>query len=301
MTRRKRDAREGQAHRFGGDWTSKKLDILRRYLISYSTALQKQPFKTAYIDAFAGTGYRASKQADQEGYLPFPDLAEENPQALLEGSARMALGVTPRFDRYVFIEKDPDRCAELKRLQEEFPDLAGDIQVKPGEANATIQKLCRKNWENHRAVLFLDPYGMQVEWRTIEAVAGTGAIDLWLLVPLGIGLNRLLPQHGQIPAGWRHRLDSFLGTDDWYKAFYEEETTPRLFGEQQVSKVGIEKIGRYFIDRLKQVFPGVAPNPSVLTNSANSPLYLFCFAVGNPNERARSIALRIARHILENE
>ena len=42
------------------------------------------------------------------------------------------------------------------------------------------QDLCHKDWSSHRAVLFLDPYGMQVEWTTIEAIARTGAIDLWL-------------------------------------------------------------------------------------------------------------------------
>ena len=33
--------------------------------------------------------------------------------------------------------------------------------------------------------LFLDPYGMQVEWATIESIAHTQAIDLWLLFSAG--------------------------------------------------------------------------------------------------------------------
>lgn len=33
--------------------------------------------------------------------------------------------------------------------------------------------------------MFLDPYGMQVDWATIEAIAKTKAIDLWILFPLG--------------------------------------------------------------------------------------------------------------------
>ncbi|HSN87955.1 MAG TPA: three-Cys-motif partner protein TcmP, partial [Thermoanaerobaculia bacterium] len=78
---------EGPAHRFGGDWTATKLEILRRYLEAYTTALKNQPFRTAYIDAFAGTGYRVLKHADPETSLLFSDLAEEAPQKLLEGSA----------------------------------------------------------------------------------------------------------------------------------------------------------------------------------------------------------------------
>src|SRR5881227_2645474 len=90
-------------HRFGGDWTTTKLQILERYLEAYTTALKKQPFKTAYIDAFAGTGYRNLRQTNEDPTLQFPDLAEEAPQSLLEGSARVALRVVPRFHRYIFI------------------------------------------------------------------------------------------------------------------------------------------------------------------------------------------------------
>jgi three-Cys-motif partner protein len=292
---------EGQAHRFGGDWTATKLAILKRYLEGYTKALRNQPFTKAYIDAFAGSGYRTLGQAGSNEELLFPDLAEEAPQKLLEGSASLALRTEPRFDRYIFIERDPGRCAQLESLQEDFPQLAADIRIKQGDANEVIRKLCKKDWRSHRAVLFLDPYGMQVEWSTIESVAKTRAVDLRLLFPLGIGVNRLLPRSGEIPAGWRNRLNLFLGTDDWEREFYQRETTTNLFGEETTTivKAGMETIGKYFVNRLRTVFPGVAPKPKVLTNSANCPLYLFCFAVGNP--RGKEIALRIANHILESD
>ena len=40
--------------RFGGPWTQEKLDILRRYLDTYTTALKNQPFTLTYIDALPG-------------------------------------------------------------------------------------------------------------------------------------------------------------------------------------------------------------------------------------------------------
>lgn len=75
-------------HRFGGDWTTTKLRILQSYLRAYTTALKKQPFTKVYIDAFAGTGYRTeSRETAADGRessrLLFPDLADEEPQALL--------------------------------------------------------------------------------------------------------------------------------------------------------------------------------------------------------------------------
>lgn len=48
-------------HRFGGNWTEQKLECVRKYLRAYTTIMSKQPFHYAYIDAFAGTGYRETE------------------------------------------------------------------------------------------------------------------------------------------------------------------------------------------------------------------------------------------------
>ena len=110
----------------------------------------------AYIDAFAGTGYREARQDDRTENgaqtLLLPDLAGAEPQALLDGSARLALKTDPRFDRYIFIERSAERCAQLELLREEFPALAADIQIRRGDANAEIRDLCAKDWSSHRAV-----------------------------------------------------------------------------------------------------------------------------------------------------
>jgi three-Cys-motif partner protein len=297
---RKSQRGRGDKHlAFGGDWTTTKLDLVADYLASYTTALKNTPFKKAYIDAFAGDGYRTEREGESSSQAPlFEDLAKPDAQALLDGSAVRALKIEPPFDRYVFIERSPARCKRLEALKSEFPGLARAMEIRQGDANEEIQALCRKNWRSHRAVLFLDPYGMQVEWKTIEAVAKTKAIDLWVLFPLGIGVNRLLKKSGGIPDLWSKRLNLLLGTADWYSEFYQVEKTTDLFGrpEDRVVKATMDTIGRYFVQRLTTVFAGVADNPKVLRNSANCPLYLLCFAVGNPN--GAKPALRIANHLL---
>lgn len=305
MTSNKRTP-SGGTHEFGGDWTTRKLDVLANYLKSYTKALKgkpsaQHPFRKAFIDAFAGTGYRSAPAGDAASTkqeILFPDIAAPGPQLLLDGSARRALTIDPPFDRYIFIERNAERCAQLEKLRAEFP--ARSIDIQRGDANQEIQRLCEKDWSSHRAVLFLDPYGMQVEWRTIEAIARTRAIDLWLLFPLGIGVNRLLTRSGQMPPSWRNRLNALLGTESWYDQFYKVESSPTLFDsdEEKVAKASMATIGQYFVRRLGELFPGVAKDPGVLRNSHNNPLYLFCFAVGN--ERGKTIALRIAEHLLKD-
>jgi three-Cys-motif partner protein len=181
-----------------------------------------------------------------------------------------------------------------------FPALASDIVIINADSNAYLRDICEnRRWDRNRAVLFLDPFGMQVTWDTMKAIAKTKAIDLWILFPLGIGVNRLLRRDAKISEGWQRRLDEFFGTQAWREAFYETTAEPGLFGvEAKIEKVAdFDGIARFFVERLRTIFPGVARNPLALHNSANTPLYLLCFAAGN--ERGAKTAVKIAQDILK--
>lgn len=292
-----------RAHRFGGDWTQQKLECVRKYLHAYTTIMSKQQFRFAYIDAFAGTGYRETESDEDPDELMFPDLVSPEVMDFHDGSVRNALEVQPSFMKYVFIEKNVNRYAELEEVRKEFllkAEFSEDmIECVHEDANKYLEDLCRKSWKTHRALVFLDPYGMQVEWTTIESIAKTQAIDLWLLFPLGT-VNRLLKRNGEILPSLRARLDLFFGEPDWYEAFYQTAKQISLFNEEeQWEKIGniFVTIERYFIERLEKIFRGVAINPLILRNSKNVPLYLLCFAAGNP--RGAPIAVKIAQEILE--
>jgi len=72
-----------------------------------------------------------------------------------------------------------------------------------------------------------------------------------------------------------------------------------LFGEEDFTtgKVAqFDGIGDYFVGRLRSIFKGgVAEPPLPLYSRCNIPLYLLCFAAGNPNAPS---ATKIARHTL---
>jgi three-Cys-motif partner protein len=285
---------------FGGGWTDDKLHRLGEYLKAYVTALKHKPFELVYIDAFAGTGYRELKDESSGGTL-FRELAEEEPQGFLDGSARIACSVDPPFDRYIFIERSASRAAHLRELRHEMPRLAGRITVDVADCNDYLPGLCTDiDWDRCRAVLFLDPFGMQVDWSTREAVARTRAIDVWMLFPLS-AVNRLLERTGQIPAERRDKLNRLFGDEGWHSRFYSEEAVPDLFaGERRVvrKRGSFRAIASYVNERLSSIFAGVAENPRLLCNSTGSPLFLLCFAVANPQPKALGLALRIASHIL---
>jgi three-Cys-motif partner protein len=279
-------------------WTQDKLDRVRKYLIAYSIIMRKRNLHYAYMDVFAGTGYHELKHLDGDSAPLFPEVSEPEMVAFLDGSARIALQVEPRFNKYIFIEKSSKKALELEKLRDEFVDRRDDIVVVNADANAFLQDLClNKSWRRHRAVLFLDPFGMQVSWQTMEAIARTKAIDTWILFPIG-AVNRLLKRNGEIRVGWKRRLDILFGDPDWYDVFFPKESSSGLFGEDvhKRRKSDMKMIEKYFNNRLASIFAAVAPNPYTLRNSNNAPLFLLCFAAANPN--AAKTAIKIAQDIL---
>jgi len=272
--------------------------------VEYTKIFTKNPaasfYTTIYVDALAGTGYRTDspKETSQENL--FPELNETDVQEFLKGSTRIALEVEPSFDQFVFVEKIEGRVDDLNNLKAQFPKKTDRIKILHGDCNQQLKRWCGEtNWHKHRAVVFLDPYGMQVGWELIETIARTRAIDLWILFPLGMAVNRMLTRGERPPKKWADTLTRIFGSDEWQMEFYRSETVDTLFGDQYIVDVkdaDFKKISKYFVHRLKSVFPYVSENPHPLRNSRNVPLFLLCFAAANPKKG--NIAVKIASHIL---
>jgi three-Cys-motif partner protein len=290
-------------HKFGGGWTEQKLRILDDYLTAYCRIFQLNPlakyFDTVYVDAFAGTGLIEQRKTSPDPVNLFAEFTESETIEFLKGSALRAL--QHPFTRYVFIEKAASRIAELEKLRSQSPHKSR-ILIQKGDANTRLIGLVNStDWNKCRAVVFLDPYGMQVDWKTIEKLGQTKAVDLWFLFPLGQAVMRLLRKEGEPPAEWQKALDRIFGTHEWHSRFYITTREPDFFEKEIVSthRVGDwQGVGLFMMERLKTVFHAVAPNPGVLLNSRNVPLYLFCFASANP--KGAPIALKIAGHLLKN-
>lgn len=103
------------------------------------------------------------------------------------------------------------------------------------------------------------------------------------------------------PLSWAKRLDEIFGTKSWADEFYTAKPSTLFEGigldvPASIERVAdYEKIGSYFVERLKSIFVAVS-EPLVLRNSRNSPLYLFCFAAGN--DKGATTGLKIAKDII---
>ena len=279
---------------FGGNWTEEKLGILEAYLNSYTTALKKHGFRLVYIDAFAGSGRILRGSGG--------DHAEQHDaRSLITGSAGRALAIGDRpFDRLVFVERDHDRCVELRQLRDQFGDRA--IEILEDDANLFLRSLNQSQYGNWRGVLFVDPFGVQLEWATVEHVASLRRVDMWLLFPVG-AIGRMLPvsrNPDDVEPSWADRLNIVFGGDRW-RDLYSHHQQVSLFGETVTFSQrapGVHGLLTIYKDRLKGLFgTRFLQESRTLRNSRNAPLFEFIFCAGHP--RGAPIAKRIAGHLIE--
>ncbi|HWT97505.1 MAG TPA: three-Cys-motif partner protein TcmP [Terriglobales bacterium] len=291
--------RHGAMQSFGGMHSKKKLEALAEYLKLFNTVLQKQSFQRYYIDLFAGSGGQYIGEDANQEQVELDLGAEEH--AFLEGSPRLALQTAPSFHHFVFSDFSQTNSQHLEKLKSEFPNR--HIDVRRGNAN-TVSKdvLSVIDWKRSRGVLFLDPFGAQVDWTLLEFVRSTEAIDVWYLFPTG-AVIRMTPRHGNIKETWAARLTSLLGTESWKAEFFKHTTQQTLFPdeaqrpERQVTASAVET---FVLQRLANLFPNSVKVCLRLNTVGNSPLYSLCFAASNPGKGGK-LAVRLAEAVIRTQ
>lgn len=286
-------SRTGSSPSFGGEWTETKLEILESYLNAYTTALKCKGFQLVYIDAFAGSG---EIRQDGSGHA---EVDERDARALIAGSAKRALRVDePPFDRLVFVEADPRRAKQLESLRRRHRHR--HIDVRNTDANEFLSGLEPSAYGNWRGVLFVDPFGAQVDWVTIKAVAQLRRLDMWLLFPVS-AVARMLPLSGDpadISTAWEGRLNRVYGGESW-RGLYAPDSQFGLFEDDPaaVRAPGVDGLLAIYRQQLEREFGDRLLDESrTLKQSTNSPLFELMFCAGHP--RGVEPAKRIARHLI---
>jgi len=286
---------------FGGPHTVRKLETVADYLNFYTRALSPR-FSLSYLDAFAGTGeIPLSKELPLLANL---DGGREI-ATLVEGSARRSLMIDVPFNRYEFSEIGRSKASELSDLKDEFPNI--DISITRKDANIAVTEFCESLSANNRAVIFLDPFGNQVNWKTLEVIAATRKVDLWYLFPAWIGVARQISKDGELTPEARRSIDKMFGPCDWESKFIDfiapkQYALPFEVGsdtELEAKKIAsADGVTRFMISRMKTIFKGGVLDHWLPLGKNGAHWYSLLFAWANPSKAASNLASKVAKDIM---
>lgn len=262
-------------HDVVGFWSEIKLEIIQKYLPAYTTIVSQQQarFRTVYVDAFAGSGTHISKETGE----------------FIKGSPALALETQPPFNEYHFIDLDQRKVSSLERLAAE----RADVTIYRGDCNRVLLESIfpRCKYEHYvRAVCLLDPYGLQLDWKVIEAAGKLRSMEIFLNFPV-MDINRnAIPRDSEKERPSQPELTRFWGDESWRDAAYDR--TPGLFGDDLLTKATNEALAKAFQSRLKEVagFQFV-PDPIPMRNSQHAIVYFLFFA--SPNKTGGKIVKEI--------
>lgn len=294
---------------FGDEHTRLKLEAVEKYLGIYTTALKSKNFELLYVDACAGSGSSIPKRAvakeipnsGQISLLP-ADGPVVDTDKIIVGSAIRALGLENPFTRYFFNDvKKSNIVALQKEVTGKFGHLADRVSITQFDANEMLHRICDEtNWKKSRAMVFLDPFGLQIKYETLVRIARTKAVDVWYLVPV-FAMFRQVRGDGEVLQDGGKSVDEALGTNEWRTMVaVQKKGQIDMFGEHPTGStraVDVAWFESVAMDRLKVAFDGRVIEQVLKLGKPNLHEFSLMFAWANPSEPAR-LAANLARAVL---
>lgn len=232
MAKKKEDyalASDGLIARVSGTWAKQKLSYLDDYVPPALKATERK-WQRHYVDLFAGPGLNIDRKTGEE----FPGSPLRALTLTAPGDARL------RFTHASLVNKNPACNAALEtRIARGIG--ANTIQLPKGH----VVQLCDDaNRVVFRILNDIDPqaYALVVAdierprhwpWSTVRALHSMGhrSIDLYLLFPLYMAINRMIAYEKDATQSSAQALTTFFGTEDWRSIADERITdvqSPRL-------------------------------------------------------------------------
>lgn len=271
-----------------GPWAKQKLAALERYLDYYTKVLKNQRWRTIYVDAFAGAGAAQIRTAADKAGKDSPSdqialIELDEQREIINGSPLVALEIANSFSRYVFVDPKSDRVEQLTAIAERYCDTR-QIDVRQEPAADAIAWLVSQSISKrtHRGVAFLDPFGTQLSWADIEKLANTGLFEVVVNFALGMAIQRMLPNNGEVLESSVAKLTAYFGTEAWRQAVYRQPDGG-LFAAEGVEKYPDyqERLLDLYRQRLEAAF-GYVSTARLIKSTRGVPLYYLVWAGPNP-------------------
>ncbi|MGC4105095.1 MAG: three-Cys-motif partner protein TcmP [Thermomicrobiales bacterium] len=225
-----------------GNWGLIKNEIVEKYAKAYTTILthtNQAWAKTMYVDVFAGS----------------PENAVKGTGELVAGSAMRALQVVPAFDELYFVDLDDSKIDDLEVMVAEH----SGARVIHGDGNDVLRDRILPLLEQdskRRALILLDPYGMDVSWDVVERLGKCGHAEIILNFPtMDINRNALRRDPGKILESAEEEMTRWWGDDTWRSGFYRQSPQLTLFDEprREEKTVNNDDVVIAYVERLRGV------------------------------------------------
>jgi three-Cys-motif partner protein len=268
---------------FGAHHTIEKLHAFENYIKPYAIALGNK-FPLHYIDAFAGSG----KLLINEG----------GEQKEIRSSVEIAIQFQEKFQDLYFIDASKENCNSLivSIAQKEIGDR---FKVYNRDANEILPQLLSKLPKSDAKLVFLDPFGMEVKWKTLVKISKIPHVDVLYLFSLS-GLYREIPKnHEKLSPGNEKMLNEFLGTEEW-KNFYTQSPQKSLFSNDPEYKRECEwqDMLAWVQKRMETIFSYVYQNPKILFSGKNVPYFALFAMLTSKSPQAHALAARLLQSAL---
>ncbi len=242
-----------------GPWTEIKLDYLTRYIDIFETSMRKRWSKRNYIDLLAGPGKNRVRESKK----------------VLLGSPLIALTTRYPFTGYFFVDLEDRNTSALDRRCKASP-LYEQILIRSGDCNAEVEHVVsrlRRDERNSLNLAFLDPQGMELQWRTVSRLASIRRMDLIIYYPQN-GLSRNM--HKMYNTEKETAIDRFFGAREWREIFIHWQNKPGLHRQLiDFYKSRLQDLGYPVVFRGDE---DLGDEPLIRSQLRNAPLYRLIFA-----------------------
>lgn len=245
------------------EWAEEKHFYLSKYLKIVTSGMGKKWESLTYIDLFSGPGKSIIKSDKKRNEI--------------DGSPLIAIKLKHPFSKYIFVEKEPQLINALKERCRKS-SLFNRMEFIEGDCNNKITEVVNQIPERSLGIAFIDPYGLEFSFSSLEKLVNNRKMDLVINFHMGMAIKRNVDKF--IKKRWS-RLDEFLGDDKWR----EEYKKRRLKNDRWISKFFLDYYQKkllkleYCFDKEKHRF---LQGGVLIKNRNQVPLYYLFFATKHP-------------------
>jgi len=218
--------------------TKGKLEFLGKYLPALNKILRsKVPNRPRfYVELFSGSG----KCIDRLGRA-------------CDGSPLIAIKTKPPFTNFIFVDIEDDYCNALRERLKGMPN----VDVKCGDCNKVVSEVLSMMNTYDPCFVFLDPFGLELKWETVEKLSRKRRIDLLINFPVGAVCRNMKK------AGAERTVTECLGSDEWMD----------LRGRGRSLRIQLRNL---YMEKMQRFFEYTSPK--LVYNKLRVPLYYLIYA-----------------------